>query len=300
MGDVGSRPDDCMFRVLSALGSSAAIGALLGAITATWTVRAPHLRVPPIAAADASGRVCTGCAQRAEGQGGACAPGHRARHGRLRRHVRGHRRRLRGCGRACPCPGAGAQNNPRHVCPLTRRGCLLARRRPQCVSESLRGKKDVWNGALGGAAAGSVVGLRGAPTTRTERACRTAGSACGLTPLFSCAAASVPMAFGAAAALAATSMLVDTTGHTLRGAWARACAQPPASLLLPCASVPLTLWAAQVRAALTTEQPPRGGITPVRCPPAVFIRAAFDCCASSDPAAGSASADGVQAASKAE
>jgi hypothetical protein len=45
MGDIGGRPDDCVFRVLSALGSSAAIGALLGAITATWTVRNPHARV---------------------------------------------------------------------------------------------------------------------------------------------------------------------------------------------------------------------------------------------------------------
>lgn len=31
----------------------------------------------------------------------------------------------------------------------------------EAVSASIRGKKDIWNSALGGAAAGSVLGLRG-------------------------------------------------------------------------------------------------------------------------------------------
>jgi hypothetical protein len=36
---MADRPDGCVFRTLTALGSSATIGALLGAITVTWTVR---------------------------------------------------------------------------------------------------------------------------------------------------------------------------------------------------------------------------------------------------------------------
>lgn len=32
---------------------------------------------------------------------------------------------------------------------------------PQCISETTRGSKDVWNGVLGGAAAGAVLGMRG-------------------------------------------------------------------------------------------------------------------------------------------
>lgn len=54
----------------------------------------------------------------------------------------------------------------------------------------LSGKKDIWNGALGGAAAGGVLGIR---------------------------LGRLPLGLGAAAALAATSMLVDTSGQSLRG-----------------------------------------------------------------------------------
>ena len=59
----------------------------------------------------------------------------------------------------------------------------------ECLAESFRGKKDAWNGAMGGAAAGAVVGLR---------------------------AGRLPVGVGAAAALAAVSALVDTSGHKLR------------------------------------------------------------------------------------
>lgn len=34
----------------------------------------------------------------------------------------------------------------------------------EAVSASIRGKKDIWNSALGGAAAGSILGLRGKPS----------------------------------------------------------------------------------------------------------------------------------------
>ena len=52
------------------------------------------------------------------------------------------------------------------------------------------GKHDMWNGAWGGIAAGAVIGFR---------------------------AGSVPVAVGAAAALAITSIVVDTSGQKLVG-----------------------------------------------------------------------------------
>lgn len=57
------------------------------------------------------------------------------------------------------------------------------------VSASVRGKKDVWNSAIGGAAAGSVLGLR---------------------------AGKLPVGLGAAAALAACAVIVDAGGQTVR------------------------------------------------------------------------------------
>jgi len=39
MGDIGGRPDDCTFRVLTATTSSAVMGAVMGAVSSTWTVR---------------------------------------------------------------------------------------------------------------------------------------------------------------------------------------------------------------------------------------------------------------------
>jgi hypothetical protein len=44
----------------------------------------------------------------------------------------------------------------------------LSSRSPQCLAEGARGKKDFWNGAFGGAAAGSVLGVAGA----SGRSCR--------------------------------------------------------------------------------------------------------------------------------
>lgn len=57
------------------------------------------------------------------------------------------------------------------------------------VAASIRGKKDIWNSALGGAAAGSVIGLR---------------------------AGKLPVGIGAAAALAACAVIVDAGGQTVR------------------------------------------------------------------------------------
>jgi import inner membrane translocase subunit TIM22 len=57
-----------------------------------------------------------------------------------------------------------------------------------CAAESLRGTKDWVNGALGGVAAGAVLGLR---------------------------VGRLPLGVGAAAALAATSALTDASGGTL-------------------------------------------------------------------------------------
>lgn len=57
------------------------------------------------------------------------------------------------------------------------------------VSESVRGKKDLWNGVLGGLAAGSVVGLK---------------------------AQSLRLGLGAGAAMAAMSAIVDASGQTVR------------------------------------------------------------------------------------
>jgi hypothetical protein len=58
-----------------------------------------------------------------------------------------------------------------------------------CLAETLREKKDAWNGAIGGAAAGIVLGLR---------------------------VGRLPVALGAAAAMAATSVIVDKGQH-MRG-----------------------------------------------------------------------------------
>jgi hypothetical protein len=41
----------------------------------------------------------------------------------------------------------------------------------QCTAEGVRGKKDFWNGVLGGAAAGSVIGVRGACAASRVRVC---------------------------------------------------------------------------------------------------------------------------------
>eukprot|EP00891_Asterochloris_glomerata_P009417 jgi/Astpho2/9417/Aster-x0853 len=59
-----------------------------------------------------------------------------------------------------------------------------------CLAETIREKKDMWNGVLGGATAGAVLGLR---------------------------IGRLPVAVGAAAALAATSAVVDTTGQSFTG-----------------------------------------------------------------------------------
>jgi hypothetical protein len=112
------------------------------------------------------------------------------------------------------------------------------------VAEGVRGKKDFWNGVMGGAAAGSVIGVRGAlrasaGTTALSPAHRARS------PRANPAAASLPYGVAAAAALAATSAVVDSTGQNLRGAFAvalrrgallrRACVQAaePAARL-PC------------------------------------------------------------------
>ncbi|DBB07136.1 hypothetical protein WJX77_002223 [Trebouxia sp. C0004] len=58
-----------------------------------------------------------------------------------------------------------------------------------CVAETFRGKKDIWNGVFGGAAAGAMLGLR---------------------------LGKLPVGVGAAAALAFTSAIVDTTGGHLK------------------------------------------------------------------------------------
>eukprot|EP00270_Netrium_digitus_P020613 TRINITY_DN853_c0_g1_i1.p1 TRINITY_DN853_c0_g1~~TRINITY_DN853_c0_g1_i1.p1 ORF type:complete len:154 (+),score=25.67 TRINITY_DN853_c0_g1_i1:53-514(+) len=57
------------------------------------------------------------------------------------------------------------------------------------IAQEVRGKKDIWNGFLGGLAAGSVVGLR---------------------------TGSVPMAVGASAAFAAMSVIVDASGQVTK------------------------------------------------------------------------------------
>lgn len=60
-----------------------------------------------------------------------------------------------------------------------------------CAAETFRGKKDLWNGIYGGAAAGAMLGLR---------------------------VGKLPVAVGAAAALAATSAIVDNTDGKLKAA----------------------------------------------------------------------------------
>lgn len=59
-------------------------------------------------------------------------------------------------------------------------GCADARRRPprtrQCTSENVRRKKDFWNGVLGGAAAGSVIGVRGARSAAMPQRVRAHGA----------------------------------------------------------------------------------------------------------------------------
>lgn len=57
------------------------------------------------------------------------------------------------------------------------------------AAASIRGKKDIWNSAFGGAAAGSILGLR---------------------------AGNLPVGLGAAAALAACAVIVDAGGQTVR------------------------------------------------------------------------------------
>ena len=59
----------------------------------------------------------------------------------------------------------------------------------ECAAEGVRGKKDFWNGAFGGAAAGAVLGVR---------------------------AGRGGTGVGAAVALAAMSALVDSSGQKLR------------------------------------------------------------------------------------
>lgn len=97
MTDVEARPDGCMFRVLSAAGSSLVLGGIVGAVSATWAVRSPPRfstrRSAPGTEADA-GR-CAGCAEGAEGPGCACPDGYRARDGRVWRNLRRRRQRLR-------------------------------------------------------------------------------------------------------------------------------------------------------------------------------------------------------------
>lgn len=80
----------------------------------------------------------------------------------------------------------------------------------QCLAEGARGKKDVWNGVLGGAAAGSVIGVRGAFR------CHGLSPRLRLTPL-SRAAASLGVGVGASAALAAMSAAIDASGQQMRG-----------------------------------------------------------------------------------
>jgi len=60
----------------------------------------------------------------------------------------------------------------------------------ECMAESVREKKDVFNGALGAAASGMVLGVR---------------------------VGRIDVGLGAAAAMAVASMAVDASGETLRG-----------------------------------------------------------------------------------
>lgn len=57
------------------------------------------------------------------------------------------------------------------------------------AAQDIRGKKDIWNGVLGGLAAGAVIGVR---------------------------AGNMPVGVGAAAALAAVSALVDISGQVTK------------------------------------------------------------------------------------
>jgi hypothetical protein len=41
MGDINERPEGCVFRTLSATGSGAVLGSIMGAVTTTWSVRPP-------------------------------------------------------------------------------------------------------------------------------------------------------------------------------------------------------------------------------------------------------------------
>jgi len=89
---------------------------------------------------------------------------------------------------------------------------------PQCVAEGVRGKKDFWNGVMGGAAAGSVIGVRGALRASAGVTALSRAHTARL-PRANPAAASLPYGVAAAAALAATSAVVDSTGQNLRGAF---------------------------------------------------------------------------------
>ncbi len=61
-------------------------------------------------------------------------------------------------------PKTGAPGGATHSPPLAAHA--------QCTAEGVRGKKDFWNGVLGGAAAGSVIGVRGARAApRVARMC---------------------------------------------------------------------------------------------------------------------------------
>mmetsp|Transcript_20230 Transcript_20230/g.65858 ORF Transcript_20230/g.65858 Transcript_20230/m.65858 type:complete len:160 (+) Transcript_20230:61-540(+) len=147
------RPESTSFKILSGAASSAGIGALVGAVQATWNDVPAVMKGRAWPALAATLRVMGSYGMTFGFIGGAFAAG-------------------------------------------------------DAIAQDVRGKKDVWNGVIGGLAAGSVIGI-------------------------SAAGKRLPVGVGAAAALAATAAAVDTSGSSFRGTVGIADGQTPMRTYYP-------------------------------------------------------------------
>ncbi|CAK0786578.1 hypothetical protein CVIRNUC_009792 [Coccomyxa viridis] len=129
------RPEDCISRTLTAVGTGLVAGGIMGAVTANWSNVPPVLRDRPWPALKYTGQIMGSYAATFAMVGGTFAI-------------------------------------------------------VDCLAETVRGRKDAWNGIYGGLAAGGALGVR---------------------------MGRVPIGVGAAVALAITSAAVDTTGGHLVG-----------------------------------------------------------------------------------
>lgn len=140
--DFDERPDSCAFRTGTATVSSAVVGGVLGALTATWSVRRT---VWPL-----SGRALSSTAGHAQGvekQGDACSRRHRAGHGPPQPHLRSRGRPVRGRGRALPgenprppplTPTASAWRRARAGRRTSGTACWAVQRRAACWACEVR------------------------------------------------------------------------------------------------------------------------------------------------------------------